>query len=191
MYRGLMVLKQAESEGVFDRNNCFSTRFAYSHLWTGLGYEPIQEFLGISEKKGFKPNPVPKSKIANLSELMLWLYGDKQAEKKPVVKSQNPDLRNPVTVIRKPKGLASLRKGLPLATSLDISKGDEELLRESLVGAEVSLRKASGSVATGYVCSKPADIRETAKAIVKIIQSIQRGIDAVDNEKSCGRTNGL
>jgi len=168
MYRGLMVLKQAESEGVFDRKNCYSTRFAYSHLWTGLGYDSVQEFLGLKGNGGFKPNPVPKGKVSNLAELMLWLYGDKKTGKRPVVKSQNPDLRNLITVLRNVKGVAALRKGLPLSTSVDISKGDEQLLRESMVEGEAALRKAVGYVPTGYSPARPVDIRDTAKAICKL-----------------------
>ncbi|MBM4026959.1 MAG: hypothetical protein FJ280_16390 [Planctomycetes bacterium] len=182
MYRGLMVLKQAESEGVFDRKNCYSTRFAYSHLWTGLGYESVQEFLGLKSSGGYKPNPVPKAKVSNLGELMLWLYGDKKAGKKPVVRSQNPDLRNLVTVLRSAKGVAALRKGLPLTTSVDISKGDEQLLRESMVEGEAALRKAVSYVPTGYGPSKPSDLRDTAKTIRKLAESLDRAIYTAEND---------
>ena len=168
MYRGLMVLEQAEAEGVFDRNNCYSTRFAYSHLWTGLGYESMQEFLGLSQSRRLKRSPVPKKKIRQLGELLLWLYGDKEAGVRPIIRTQNPDLRNLVTVLRNEKGISALRKGLPLSSSLDISKGDEQLLRESLVVAEDSLRKAKGYIATGYSDRKPQDVLDTAKAIAKI-----------------------
>jgi len=184
LYRGWMVLKQAESAGVFHRSNCYGSRFAYSHLWTGLGYEAVQEFLGISGSKGFKERPVPPTKIENLSELMLWLYGDKKAGKKPLVKSQNPDLRNLVTVLRSKKGVAALRKGLPLSISMDISRGDEQLLREAMVEAEAALRKATGYIPTGYSPSKPADICETAKAICKIAQGIERAIEAIENDET-------
>jgi len=81
LYRGLMVLKQAEDAGLFDREDRYNTRFAYSHLWTGLGYTGIQEFLGLTAEKGFNPNPVPKGKLNNLKELCLWLYGSKEKKK--------------------------------------------------------------------------------------------------------------
>ena len=57
LYRGLMVLDQAESEGIFNREDRYNTRFAYSHLWTGLGYSGFQEFLGLASEKGYKPSP--------------------------------------------------------------------------------------------------------------------------------------
>ncbi len=52
LYRGLMVLEQAENSGVFNREDRYNTRFAYSHLWTGLGYRGIQEFLGLQDCAG-------------------------------------------------------------------------------------------------------------------------------------------
>src|SRR6185295_1434269 len=43
LYRGLMVLEQAEKSGVFSRDDLYGPRFSYSHLWTGLGYAGIQK----------------------------------------------------------------------------------------------------------------------------------------------------
>ena len=60
LYRGLMVLNQAEDSGVFSPDDRFNSRFAYSHLWTGLGYSGVQEFLGLSsEKRATSPNIPP------------------------------------------------------------------------------------------------------------------------------------
>lgn len=150
LYRGLMVLQQAEETGVFDREDRYNTRFAYSHLWTGLGYAGIQEFLGLTAEKGFKPNPVAKGKLDNLGELCLWLYGSKEQNKPPLIRSQNPDLRNLDEVFRSEDGLAALRGGLPLETSLKASRGDERLLLEAMVMAEQKLKEARGLVLTGY-----------------------------------------
>ena len=71
LYGGLMILNQAEESEVFDREDRYNTRFAYSHLWTGLGYAGIQDFLGLTPEKRFKPNPVPKNRLENLRELCL------------------------------------------------------------------------------------------------------------------------
>ena len=95
LYRGLMVLDQAEKTGAFDRDDRWNTRFAYSHLWTGLGYTNIQEFLGITAEKGFEPEPVPKKKVEHLKELCTWLYGSKKQNKEPVIRKPEP--RSPYT----------------------------------------------------------------------------------------------
>ena len=36
LYRGLMVIEQAEREKVYDREDRFRQRFAFSHIYTGL-----------------------------------------------------------------------------------------------------------------------------------------------------------
>jgi hypothetical protein len=63
LYHGLMVLEQAEDAGVFNRDDRWTSRFAYSHLWTGLGYSGIQEFLGLTDQKASRRHPVPKRKL--------------------------------------------------------------------------------------------------------------------------------
>lgn len=171
LYRGLMVLQQAERTGKFDVNDRYNTRFAYSHLWTGLGYENIQDFLGLTVEKGFEPNPIPKPHLENLRELCLWLYGSKEDKKEPLVRSQNPDLRKLDETLGSKNGVAALRSGLPLVTALNASRGDERLLREALVLAEQKLKEARGLVLTGFG-GEDSELLSKAKAISTIAYSI-------------------
>ncbi len=171
LYRGLMVLNQARATGRFDVEDRYNTRFAYSHLWTGLGYENIQKFLGLTADQGFEPNPIPKPNQEHLRELCLWLYGSKKEHKEPVVRSQNPDLRKLDEALGNKNGVAALRSGLPLETALKASRGDERLLREALVLAEQKLKEARGLVLTGFT-GEDADLLGKAKAIFTISESI-------------------
>lgn len=182
LYRGLMVLDQAETTGVFNREDRYNTRFAYSHLWTGLGYTGIQDFLGLTAEKGFKTNPIPKTKLDNLGELCLWLYGSKEQDKAPLIRSQNPDLRNLDEVLRTENGLAALRGGLPLETSLKASRGDERLLLEAMVFAEQKLKEARGLILTGY--HGDSELLRKADAISIIAQSIFEEMDAAHKSSS-------
>lgn len=182
LYRGLMVLNQAESEGVFDRDDRYNTRFAYSHLWTGLGYAGVQEFLGLAPEKGFKPNPIPKARLSNLGELCRWLYGSKEDSKAPLIRSQNPDLRNLDEVLRTSSGVAALRSGLPLETSLKASRGDERLLLEAMVVAEQKLKEARGLVLTGY--NGNSDLLKKAGSINLIAASIYEEMEEMHEDKT-------
>jgi hypothetical protein len=175
LYRGLMVLNQAEKTGAFDRNDRWNTRFAYSHLWTGLGYANIQEFLGITSESSFRPEPVPKPKLQNLKELCLWLYGSKKQNTEPVVRSQNPHLRNLDEVLGNKNGVSALRAGLPLETSLKASRGDERMLREAMVVAEQKLKEARGLVLTGY--HGDADLLSKARNVSLIAESIREEME--------------
>lgn len=186
LYRGLMVLEQAEQSRAFDRDDRYNTRFAYSHLWTGLGYSGIQEFLGLTAEKGFKPNPIPTSRLANLRELCVWLYGSKEAGKAPLIRSQNPDLRNLDEVLRSKNGVAALRSGLPLETSLKASRGDERLLLEAMVLAEQKLKEARGLVLTGY--HGDHDLLTKANAISMIAVDIEQEMEATHAARDGKRT---
>lgn len=150
LYRGLLVLKQAEDSGVFDREDRYGKRFAFSHLWTGLGYSGIQSFLGISSERALRGHLVPAAKKENLGDLFKWLYGSTSANRRPLVVSQNPDLRQLDEVVQTRRGVDGLRSGLPLETALKLSRGDERLLREAMVKAETALKEALGLVLTGY-----------------------------------------
>ena len=178
LYRGLMVLQQAERTGKFDLRDRYNTRFAYSHLWTGLGYENIQRFLGLTVDKGFQPNPIPRSNLEHLRELCLWLYGSKNEHKEPIVRSQNPDLRKLDEALGSENGVAALRSGLPLETALKASRGDERLLREALVLAEQKLKEARGLVLTGF-SGEDAELLSKAKVIQTISESIAEEMEDI------------
>lgn len=171
LYRGLMVLNQAKATGKFDVEDRYNTRFAYSHLWTGLGYENIQKFLGLTAEKGFEPNPITKANLEHLGELCLWLYGSKKELREPAVRSQNPDLRKLDEALGNKNGIAALRSGLPLETAVKASRGDERLLREALVLAEQKLKEARGLVLTGFH-GDDSDLLNKARTILTISESI-------------------
>lgn len=183
LYDALMVLEQGEEEGVFDRDDRTKEHFSFSHLTTGLGYVGIQSFLGLprgDDKTIGKRRPVPRFHVKQLGEFLVWLYGRKSDDTPPVVQSQNPDLRRLDTVLKNKEATAALRKGLPLSVSLEISKGDERVFRESLVAAKQNLQKARGTVLTGYdgsddLLETAEDIAELARSMLVDMQGAQKG----------------
>ena len=188
LYRGLTVLQQAEKAGVFDRKDSWKKKFPYSHLWTGLGYAGIQEFLGIKSEDWKKPNPVPKERVTRLGELCLWLFGRHSTDTRPMIMSQNPDLRNLDEVLRTKDGYAALRANLPLAVALKVSRGDKALLREAMVQADQSLRAALGYLPTGY--DGESDLLERAKGIHSLANAIQEDMVKKFNDHAFERSTG-
>jgi len=172
LYDALMVLEQAEEKGVFDRDDRYREHFSFSHLTTGLGYVGIQGFLGLprGDRTIGKRRPVPPERIRQLGEFLVWLYGRESDGTLPVIRSQNPDLRRLDEVLKNKEATAALRKGLPLSVSLEISKGDERVFRESLVSAKQSLQKARGTVLTGYDGNE--DLRQTAEDVLELSRSL-------------------
>lgn len=151
LYNARMALQQAEEADVWSRDDRSNTRFFFSHLYTGLGYKGIQSFLGVDATKGSTSSrPIPNDHLQQLGELCVWLFGSKTRDRKPLIKSQNPDLRVLDEVLQDPNGVAALRQGLGLTVSSDIAKGDEQILREAMVAAKTALQQARGKVLTGY-----------------------------------------
>ncbi len=137
LYRGYKILEQAESLGIFDVEDRERNRFYFSHLYTAADQKDYQNFLGIDAESSLKPNPVPGSKIKELEELMVWLYGKKSLGKSPVVQTQNPDLNILREVISKPESLSALRSGYPLERAQDVAIGDRRRFRDALTSAKV------------------------------------------------------
>lgn len=173
LYRGLMALRQAEQADVFDLDNRWNKHFPFSHLYAGLDYPNIRNFLGIDGDSGFCKNPVPGSHISNLGELYLWLYGQKPI--RPLIQSQNPDLRKLEEAIGNEDGLRTLKRGLPLDVAVDVIIGDEELFKRHLLDARHRLQEARGKQLTGY--QGDTDTLQTAKEILDLADHLVLDID--------------
>ena len=68
-------------------------RFAFSHLYTALTRPGYREFLGLDDEwrvNDPKPNPVPKKNLENLQKCLVWLYGSKPDDIKPVIRPKIP-----------------------------------------------------------------------------------------------------
>jgi hypothetical protein len=150
MYRGLMIIEQAENAKVFSRSDIAKSRFHFNYIYTGMDQPGIKSFLGIERGSTPERKPVPPSKVKHLGELLVWLYGSKQLNKSSLIKSQNPDLKILDIVLQSDKGIKALRDGLPLAVAEDISIGDERLFSKSIQQAKIALQKALGTVTTGF-----------------------------------------
>jgi hypothetical protein len=171
LYNALMALNQVEDAGVWHRDDRWNKRFFFSHLYIGLTDDGIKQFLGITASKNqAMRRPVSTKNIRKLGELCTWLFGSKSREARPVIHSQNPDLRNLAEVLSTPNGVAAMRRGLPLQVSLEISKGDDRILRELLVQAKQALVDARGRVLTGY--DGEADLRKQADEIYVLAEGI-------------------
>jgi len=169
LYRGLMVLEQAEREKVYDREDRYTPRIFFSHLYTGLEYPGFSEFLQLQPKESEKDSPVPKEKLEDLGEVLSWLYGNKKTQQQPVVKSQNPDLKYLNAVVAKPDAIQALRAGDSLVKAYQRSRPTGAVLQESLLEAKRNLQTAK-SYLDGY--DKSEDLQRTAGSVMILAQSI-------------------
>lgn len=150
MYRGLMIVEQAEAAKAFSRSDIAKSRFYFNYIYTGMDYPGISSFLGLGTKGTSERKPVATTKLKNLADLFLWLYGSESKELPSLIRSQNPDLKHLDEVLSSEQGIRALRDKLPLSVARDISQGDERVFRQSLQQAKQDLQKALGTMTTGY-----------------------------------------
>lgn len=150
LYRGLMVIEQAEELQVFNREDRWRGHFSFSHLYTGLEYPGISEFIDLRPAKAELAEPVPAEKKEELGELCRWLYGSKRDDTEPIVRSQNPHLRQLDRVLRSTEAVAALRAGNDLSLAFELSRPPVTVFQESLIASKRSLEKVRGLLSTGY-----------------------------------------
>lgn len=163
LYRGLMVVAQAEKEKVFSRDDIKRSNFAFSHIYTGLQLKGISQFLNLKDEDEDTKEFVPKSNINELAEMCRWLYGSKREDIEPVVQTQNPHLRQLDAIVQSREALAALRDDEPLESAFELTKPVSNIFEEELLKAKRSLVKAKGLVTEGYDGSDP---------LLKIVESI-------------------
>ena len=82
-------------------------------MYTALGRKEYVNFLGL--EKGWNQNlvesPNPKEKTDHLKETLTYFYGSKIDDKKPLIESQNPDLKHLGECLVNTTALARIRSG--------------------------------------------------------------------------------
>ena len=150
LFRGLMVIEQAERMKVFRREDRWRNHFSFSHLYTGLDYDGISTFIGLRPETEEDREPVPIEKKKELGEICLWMYGSKKEKTPPVIETQNPHLRWLDAVVSNKEAVAALRDGQTLTYAYEASRPSSTVFEESLLASKRNLEKARGLLSTGY-----------------------------------------
>lgn len=146
LYQGLMILRQAHDNTDFKIDDVYSNRVYFSHVYTAMNYESMQRYLGL-DTKNVSATPVPQDKLQRLAEVLTWILGSRKKSQPPVVKSQNPYIRQLCQVVEKPDALQLLRNGETLDVAFESSRDSGEVLYSSIIEAQNKLQKALGYVA--------------------------------------------
>ena len=150
LFRGLMIIEQAERLKEFSRADRWHGHFSLSHLYTALGYPGIGSFIGLRPVDDENLEPVPAENHSELGELCTWLYGSKKRNAPPLIRSQNPDLQRLEAVVSDTPALAALRGGASLESAYELSRPSPNVFVEALVAARRNLQKAHGVLSVGY-----------------------------------------
>ncbi|QJD31293.1 hypothetical protein GNH96_02510 [Methylococcus geothermalis] len=174
MVAAIYVLEQAERANIFSLSDRNVTKFNFSHLYTALSRSTYMTYLGLEtawSRYDPQPDPVPADKLDRLREVLVWIYGSKEDDnKEPVVRSQNPDIKNLGETLASAEGLHILRAGGTLAEAHASTRPADETLSAALIRARSTLREAANSL-RGYdgrdqsLLNIAEDVSETAQTI--------------------------
>lgn len=168
LYQGLMVLRQADRETNFKINDVYSNRVYFSHVYTAIMYEGFQKYLGLDISKETE-TPVPSERLDRLEEIMFWVLGSKSKNIRPIVQSQNPDIRNLNQVLQSSDAVQILRATGDFELAYDRSQDGADVFHQSIVEAQMSLQKALSKIA---YYSGEIEILETAKNLADSADSL-------------------
>lgn len=145
LYRGLSILEQAEKMTEFKREDVYYGRIYFSHLYTALGYDGYARYLGIEDTSA-EEFIVNQDHAKQLLQVMRWLFGSSDQSIVPIIKRQNPDLRNLSQVLQKEESVQVLLATSSLDRAYDNSQDSNEVLRTSLVEAKLKIEDALAKV---------------------------------------------
>lgn len=188
----MFVLDQADEKKIYDVKDRYpGKRFAFSHLYTALTRPGYREFLGLPEEwrdDDPVPNPVPDDHLDNLRRVLLWLYGSKSDNVKPVINSQNPDIKNLAAVLgnSRARTIMMLRNDLGEAYRQIERKGAR--FEAALVNAKQEAETAMSQI-TGYdptdstLLEIGKDLRDTSEQLFLSMSSMSKRIGSSRGKK--------
>lgn len=182
LYQALMTINQAEKNKVFDRDDIWGKRLFFSHLYTGLQYEGFRNYVKLKDSSDESDEPINKEGLSQLGEVLEWLYGSKKKERKPVIQSQNPDLRYLDAVLKNTQAVSALKASGELSYAYEISQPDDTKFVDSLNEAKRALYKSLQYLSTGYKSDEP-NLR-LAGTIAKMADELYEGMDSKRRKES-------
>lgn len=145
LYQGLMVLRQADRDTEFKIADVFYGRVYFSHVYTAIAYEGVQKYLDLNVSLE-TDSPVPKDKLPQLEEVMYWILGSRKNNIRPVIRSQNPDIRNLSKILMNSDAVQALRISNDIDIALDASQEGGDVFYQSLVEAQMNIQKALSKI---------------------------------------------
>ena len=197
MVSAIYVLEQASKERLFDIDDRQTRKFNFAHLYTALSRSEYIGFLGLEStwlRSDPPPDPVPQHKFEDLRKVLVWIYGSKAHDNRPVVQSQNPDIKRLGDVLVSAEGL----RVLEATGNLDAAHTSAESSDGRFVAALFRARQAVGDAAgtlraydgrDGSLLGIAEDVKETAGGVHSSMARKRR--NAIDSSGCGDETSAL
>ncbi len=180
MVAAFYVLDQAERNEIYAINDRKKRSFSFSHLYTGLAYEEFTNYLGMDRpNRAADPDrdPVPPQKSGELRNLLTWLYGSKQHDVEPVIRSQNPDLGRLREVLASPAAISILAERNNLDEAIVTATPADTRFKTHLISANAELQHAV-SMLEGFDPQAQPELQTITNSAAKRVNIIKQYIDA-------------
>ncbi|MBW3098861.1 ParB N-terminal domain-containing protein [Pseudohoeflea coraliihabitans] len=180
MVTAKFVLDQAESDGVYSIDDRKKKSFSFSHLYTGLAYDEFTSYLGMERAdRSLDPvrNPVGKSRYGELRHLLTWLYGSKDRDIAPVIKSQNPDLNRLREVLGSKVGTKVLEERGSLDEAVVAATPVRLRFEEHLIAANAELQHAVSAL-EGFDAQEQPEMIQISESALKKARLIKTHIES-------------
>jgi len=179
MVTAYYVLMQAERNDIFHMDDRYKRAFSFSHLYTGLSYSEFTDYLGMPRPQRDEDpsrDPVAPNYFDKLRYVMTWLYGSKDREIQPVVRSQNPDLGRVRDVLRSKSGTKVLEQSSHLEDALITATPKDLRFSKHIVEANGQLRLALETL-DGFDPETQSELQEIVTSALKRVQVIKATVD--------------
>ena len=169
-YMCYRLIEQAKNEFDFDFN---PERHDFSYLMLATGQGSVKRFIGLpTQIKEVNFNePVPTEKVANLKDLLSWLYGEDK--KKDSVLSESRDITNLLSdVLASEDATEYLKRTRDLPSAYELSDGEETMVLKKLASANKKLESVLGIAhrhRTPDVIAETKKCRDTLKRLFDVV----------------------
>ena len=173
MVSAIYVLEQAEREHLFEIDDRYTRKFNFSHLYTALSRSQYMDYLGLGAawaRRHPQADQVPRRKLDELRNVLVWIYGTKKDDIAPVVRSQNPDIKRLGEVLVHAQGLHVLETTHDLDAAHASTQPVDSWFTASLIRARDNMRDAAGSLRAydgrdQSLLDIAEDVKETAEVV--------------------------
>lgn len=198
MVSAIYVLEQAKDEDLFDVEDRHTKKFNFSHLYTALSRSQYMGYLGLEAawaRHDPKPNQVPREKLGALQKILVWIYGSKQSETPPVIRSQNPDIKRLGEVIAHAEGHHMLETTGNLDAAHASTEPVDQQFTASLIRSRDNIRDAAGSLRAydgrdQSLLDIAGDVKETAEVVHAHMEK-KRRTHTAEKRRGMDISNGM
>lgn len=174
------IIRQAVSLGLFETLEIEESSIEFSHLYTLINNPDSRTFIGLAHaplnEEMIKDNPVPRSHVNNLREVLGWLYG-----KNSIIKAQGTDRPRLQRVLSNKEAVKELRTTGDLSSAAAVAGLRNEDWIETLASIAALSSKATTDAAVVVPELNTEDSKQ-AQSIIKRVETQIRQIKSAFSE---------